>query len=149
MPCCQFYAMRRALACSRPRPNLAAAAFVLLAAPALAGAATIPASFHGTWVRGDGTCGAGASLTIAADRVSFANGGQTRRYAKLVVEPSRAGRAKRGTLEVLADLPDGSPFLLFLTPGTPPLVNLNWRPLEDQLARLYPLAPSALKRCPG
>jgi hypothetical protein len=134
---------------SRPRPGPAALAWALLAVPALAGAASIPASFHGTWVRGDGACGAGASLTVEADRVTFTHGGQTQRYPKLVVEPTRAGSAKKGTLQVLADLPDGSPFLVFLTPGSPPLVNITWRPLEDQLAKRYPLAPSALKRCPG
>jgi hypothetical protein len=149
MPSRHVSPMRPSSASACPRTRLAAAAIVLLAVPALAGAATIPASFHGTWVRGDGACGAGAALTIEADRVSFANGAHTQRFAKLSVEPSRPGRAEPGTLEVLADLPDGSPFLLFLTPGSPPLVNLNWRPLEDRLAGRYPLAPSALKRCPG
>lgn len=135
---------------SRARSKRGAAAFALLAVPALAGAAAaIPASFHGTWVRDEGACSAGPMLTIEAERVRFANGGHSQRYTKLVVEPSPGGRAKPGTLEVLADLPDGSPFLLFLTPGSPPLVNLNWRPLEDQLAKRFPLAPSALKRCPG
>jgi hypothetical protein len=104
---------------------------------------------HGTWVRDEGACSTGPLLTIEAERLRFANGGHSQRYTKLVVEPSPGGRAKRGTFEVLADLPDGSPFLLFLTPGSPPLVNLNWRALEDQLARRFPLAPSALKRCPG
>lgn len=146
-----LYRQLRAMvtASSPARPHLAAAAFVLLAAPALAGAAPIPAAFHGTWVRGDGKCGAGASLLIEANRVSFSNGANKQNYTKLEVAPSRGGRAAPGTLEVLADLPDGSPFLLFLTPGSPPMVNLNWRPLEDQLAKRYPLAPSALKRCPG
>ncbi len=121
---------------------------MLLAIPALAGA-TIPTPFHGTWVRDEGACRSGPSLTIEAERVRFANGTHIQRYTKLLVEPSRGGRAKPGTVEVLADLPDGSPFLLFLTPGSPPLVNLNWRPLEDTLAKRFPLAPSALKRCPG
>lgn len=134
---------------SRLRSTLAAAAFSLLAMPALAGAASIPTSFHGTWVRDEGACKTGPLLTIEAERLRFVNGGHSQRYTKLLVEPSPGGRAKPGTLEVLADLPDGSPFLLFLTPGSPPLVNLNWRPLEDQLARRFPLAPSALKRCPG
>jgi hypothetical protein len=134
---------------SRARSKRAAAALALLAVSALAGAATIPKPFHGTWVRDEGACSAGPLLTIEAERVRFANGAHNQRYTKLVVEPSPGGRAKPGTLEVLADLPDGSPFLLFLTPGSPPLVNLSWRPLEDQLAKRFPLAPSALKRCPG
>jgi len=141
--------MTPASASSRARSKYAAAAFAVLAVPALAGAVAIPTPFHGTWVRDEGTCGIGPSLTIEAERVRFANGGHSQRYTKLVVEPTRGGRAKPGTFEVLADLPDGSPFLLFLTPGSPPLVNMNWRPLEDQLAKRFPLAPSALKRCPG
>jgi hypothetical protein len=141
--------MTHASASSRASSKRAAAAFALLAVPALAGAAVIPTSFHGTWVRDEGACSTGPLLTIEAERVRFANGRHSQRYTKLVVEPSRGGRAKPGTLQVLADLPDGSPFLLFLTPGSPLLVNLNWRPLEDSLAERFPLAPSALKRCPG
>lgn len=154
MRSCRLHESTPASASSCARVQRAAAAFALLAGPALAGpalagAAAIPTSFHGTWVRDERACSTGPRLTIEAERVRFANGGHIQRYTKLVVEPSPGGRAKPGTLEVLADLPDGSPFLLFLTPGSPPLVNLNWRPLEDQLPKRYPLAPSALKRCPS
>jgi hypothetical protein len=124
-----------------------AVALALLAAPALADAANIPVGFHGTWVRTDTACGSGASLTIEANRVTFRNGKHTQSYTKL--EIVRSGKAARGALEVLADLPDGSPFLLFLTPGSPPAVNLNWRPLDEPYAKRYPLAPEALKRCRG
>ena len=115
--------------------------------PALAGAAEIPTPFHGTWVRDERACSTGPLLAIEAARLRFVNGAHSQSYTKLVVEQSPGSRAKPGTLEVLADLPDGSPFLLFLTPGSPPLVNLTWRPLEDSLANRFPVAPSALKRC--
>ncbi|MGQ3054584.1 MAG: hypothetical protein ACT6S0_22600 [Roseateles sp.] len=141
--------MKPAAASSRAPSKRSVAALALLAVPALAAAAGIPASFHGTWVRDEKACSSGPLLMIHAERLRFVNDGHSQRYTKLLVEPSSGGRAAPGTLEVLADLPDGSPFLLFLTPGSPPLVNLNWRPLEDQLAKRFPLAPSALKRCPG
>lgn len=149
MSSCRLHESTPASASSCARVQRAAAVFALLAGPALAGVAAIPTSFHGTWVRDERACSTGPLLTIEAERVRFANGGHIQRYTKLLVEPSPGGRAKPGTLEVLADLPDGSPFLMFLTPGSPPLVNLNWRPLDDQLAKRFPLAPSALKRCPG
>jgi hypothetical protein len=110
----------------------------------------IPAMFHGTWVRGDAACGAPLALTIEAKRVSFRNGAQTQRFDRLSVcrtcnDPSD----KSGTLWVRADAADGSPFLLYLTPGAKPFVTMNWRPLEDVLPKRYPLAPEPLQKCPN
>jgi hypothetical protein len=110
----------------------------------------IPAAFHGTWVRGDAACGAALSLTIEAKRVSFRNGRQAQRFDRLSVckncsDPSD----KSGTVWVRADAADGSPFLLYLTPGAKPFVTMNWRPLEDVLPKRYPLAPEPLKKCPA
>jgi hypothetical protein len=126
------------------------AAALLATMPALAAAADIPAAFHGAWVRGDAACGAPLALVIEAKRVTFRNGGQTRSFDRLEVcttcnDPSDDS----GTIQVLADAPDGSPFLLYLTPGAKPFVTMNWNPLEDRLAKTYPLAPEPLKRCAG
>jgi hypothetical protein len=127
----------------------ACAATVMLAAASMAAtAAGIPAAFHGTWVRGDADCRAALSLTIEARRVSFRNAKQQQRYDRLeVCTTCNAPSDRSGTVQVLADAPDGSPFLLFLTPGPSPVVTLNWRPTERALPKRYPLAPAALKRC--
>ncbi|MBL8224066.1 MAG: hypothetical protein JNM50_01945 [Chromatiales bacterium] len=128
--------------------GLAAALLGCGALPAVA--ADIPPAFHGTWVRGDAACGAPLALLIAAKRVTFRNGGQARSFDRLEVCTNCGDPGDdSGTIQVLADAPDGSPFLLFLTPGAKPLVTMNWNPLEEQLVRTYPLAPEPLKRCGG
>lgn len=125
-------------------------ALLLAAMPALAGATSIPAAFHGTWVRGDAACDAALSLKIEAARVTFRNGAQSQSFSKLAVESSTKKRpANGGTIQVLADAPDGSPFLLYLTPGRPPFVNMNWRPLDESVSKRFrALAPEKLKLCP-
>jgi hypothetical protein len=126
------------------------AAALLATMPALAAATDIPAAFHGAWVRGNADCGAPLALVIEAKRVTFRNGGQVRSFDRLEVCTNCGDPADdSGTIQVLADAPDGSPFLLFLTPGTKPFVTMNWNPLEEQLAKTYPLAPEPLKRCAG
>lgn len=136
--------------CARRSAALAGLALATgLAAGSAVAAKTIPAAFQGTWVKTASACASGPALTIEATRVSFMNGAQSQRFTRFEVVSSGGGRAAPGALEVLADGPDGSPFLIFLTPGKPPKVNLNWRPMEDQLARRYPLAPQALTRCSG
>lgn len=137
---------------SRPQPLVtrparhAALVLMLLGAPLLAAATGIPAAFHGSWVKADTSCGSAATLRIEAQALVFSHGKHSQRFAKLDLVPSRTAP---GALDVLADLPDGSPFLLHLTPGAAPQVNLSWRPLEDQLPKRYPLHPSGLRRCPG
>lgn len=108
----------------------------------------IPVAFHGIWIRGDAACGDALSLTIEPRRVSFRNGRQVQRFNRLSVckncnDPSD----ESGSLWVRAEATDGSPFLLYLTPGAKPFVTMNWRPLEDVLPRRYPLAPEPLKKC--
>lgn len=126
-----------------------AAACAATAAPAAA-AADIPAPFHGHWVRSDATCGTAPRLSIEARRIGFHHGPQRQSFAKLdVCRTCNPPGDDSGTVQVLADTAGGSPFLLFLTPGTPPVVTLQWRPLEDQLPRRYPLHQGVLKRCPG
>lgn len=118
--------------------------------PMLATAADIPATFHGRWVRADAGCDAPLALTLEARRLAFQNGRDAQAFTRLALcstcnDPSDDS----GTLQVLADAPDGSPFLVYLMPGTPPTVTMNWNPSEPALARRYPLAPEPLKRCEG
>jgi hypothetical protein len=110
----------------------------------------IPAAFHGIWVRGDAACGAPLSLTIEAKRVSVRNGRQAQRFDSLsICKTCNDPTDKSGTVWIRSESGDGSPFLLYLTPGAKPFVTMNWRPLEDVLPRRYPLAPEPLKKCPG
>jgi hypothetical protein len=133
-----------------PRARRACLALLLAAAPALAAATAIPSAFHGTWVRSDAACDAALSLKIEAARLTFRNGAQSQTFGQLAVEtPTKKRPTKGGTTQVLAEAPDGSPFLLFLSPGPPPFVNLNWRPLDESISKRFrALAPEKLKHCP-
>jgi hypothetical protein len=143
-------------------PILLAAVGILLLAPTPASAQApaptrgawvrgdIPTAFHGTWVRGDAACGAPLSLTIEARRVSFRHGAQQQRFDRLSICKTCNDRSDdSGTVWVRSEAADGSPFLLYMTPGAKPFVTMNWRPLEDVLPKRYPLAPEPLKKCPA
>nr|HET7857630.1 hypothetical protein [Caldimonas sp.] len=134
-----------------------------------AAAAGVPATFHGTWVPAKSTCDSPLRVTVGADRVTLANGGDRESLGGIeMAGPGYFAPGYSGIMAVLITEFDGQQpatmtfnanekrgaALIEFAPvisGKPtPLSNAyNARIGKLGLAKRFPIDKLALKRCPA
>jgi hypothetical protein len=141
---------------------------MLLAAMHAAAQSVVPREFQGTWVPAKASCDSPLRVSVAADRLTLANGADSQSLGGIdMAGPAYFPPGYRGIMAVLfTEFSGDQPVILHfnadekkgvaraefaaLTPGTPTpqLKAYNAHIAKLNLAKRFPLQNMPLKRCP-